>query len=358
MCCVRFTTFAKPQLEMLFIVTSRRSSTYTSCKRSGWFRPSAVRFIHARSAPSHSRERAVQAIRAFSDYQADEARAALSGMAVARQAVTRDLTLASVLALLFFVLLAVLTAESIRRPTQALLRVARGFEKGHWKSALAWAPQEQRDGEREPRNEMARLARALGAAAAALERREQRLHADAQVAAATASSLNKEEIGKAVLLTIVEHISAGCAVLYLRAARAQVLEPLATYGLDGIAGPLNLGQGIPGQAASDGRMMVVQDIPTDTPFQIGFGFERVPPKTVAAVPIIFGSDVLGVLVVASPQALAESDLSFLRAAASQLGLGLRNALTHEEAQHLLLDVGEDRAHTEGQVVRFDKSGLS
>lgn len=309
-------------------------------------------------ALGHLRERAVEAIRVFSDYQADQARAALSGMAVARQAVTRDLTLASVLALLFFILLAVLTAESIRRPTQELLRIAHGFEKGHWKSALAWAPHEPRDGEREPRNEMTRLARALGAAAAALERREQRLHADAQVAAATSSSLDKEEIGRAVLLTVVEHISAGCAVLYLRAARTQVLEPLATYGLDGVAGPLNLGQGIPGQAASNGRMVVVQDIPLDTPFQIGFGFERVPPKTVAAVPIAFGSDVLGVLVVASLQAFGESDLSFLRAAASRLGLGVRNALTHEELQHLLLDVGENRARTEGQAMRLHKSGLS
>jgi CHASE3 domain sensor protein len=95
-------------------------------------------------ALAHLRERAVEAIRVFSDYQADQARAALSGMAVARQAVTRDLTLASVLALLFFILLAVLTAESIRRPTQELLRVAQGFEKGHWKSALAWAPQRLR----------------------------------------------------------------------------------------------------------------------------------------------------------------------------------------------------------------------
>jgi GAF domain-containing protein len=103
-------------------------------------------------------------------------------------------------------------------------------------------------------------------------------------------------------------------------------------------------------------MLLVQDIPADTAFHIGLGFERVPPKTVAAVPIIFGSDVLGVLVVASLQVLGESDLSFLRAAASQLGLGLRNALTHEEAQHLPLDVGEDRAHTEGQAMRLHKSG--
>jgi GAF domain-containing protein len=105
-------------------------------------------------------------------------------------------------------------------------------------------------------------------------------------------------------------------------------------------------------------MMVVQDIPADTPFRIGFGFERVPPKTFAAVPIVFGSDVLGVLVVASLQALGESDLSFLRAAASQLGLGLRNALTHEEAQRLLLDVGANKAPAEGQAVRLYKGGSS
>jgi len=147
--------------------------------------------INARAdrALGHTRERALDAIRVFSDYHGEQARAALAGMAGARQAVTRDLTVTSVLALLFFVALAFLTAESIRRPVRELLTVARDFETGHWKSALAWAPDPEEKSSREPRNEMAQLARALGAAAAALEQREQRLHAAVHAAAAGNSSL-------------------------------------------------------------------------------------------------------------------------------------------------------------------------
>lgn len=299
-------------------------------------------------ALASSRERAIEGIRAFSEYQAQQAQAALSGMALARKAVTRDLIVASVLALLFFVALAFLTAESIRRRTHNLLRIAHGFETGQWKAALTWAPDAQGSAQREPRNEMAQLARALGTAAAALERREQRLHADAEVAAATASSLKKEEIGRGVLLAIAQQVHAGAAVLYLLDAHSQSLDPLATYAFDGDVAPLRLGQGLAGEAARDVRTLVLHDIPSDTPWRIGLGFGRVSPKALAAVPVRFGPELLGVLLIASLQRFDDAVLTFLHAAAGQLGVGLRNALTHEDLQRVLAELRDKNQRIEAQ----------
>jgi signal transduction histidine kinase len=296
---------------------------------------------HAESALNRARERAISAIHDFSHYQAASTRAALAGMAFARDRVTRDIRLGSAFALLWFLGIAFATARAVSKPTRELVEVAQGFETGFWKPALAWAAVSRAESTAaEPRDEMAKLRRALGAAAAALEKREQRLYADAQVASATAASLDVDDIADRVLLAIIEQIRAEAAVLYLRDSGDEILRPIATYALEGEVTPVGIGEGIPGEAMRRARPVVVRDIPSDTALRINAGFDRTVPKVIAAVPVLFGQEAIGVIMVASLRDLGEEDVLFLRVASSQFAIGLRNAKSHEQVQRLLETVRE------------------
>jgi CHASE3 domain sensor protein len=287
-------------------------------------------------ALAHARERAVNAIRDFADYQAQSTRAALAELTAAREALSNDLRFGAVFAFLCFISVGFGIARSVRHSTRELLRVAKDLEIGLWRPALAWAPSGNAlDAHREPRDEMGRLRRALGAAAAALEQRESRLHADAQVASAAAASLEVYDIAEGVLVAMMEYLRAEAGVVYALDRSGELLRPVATYALEGDLPPIRIGEGLPGEAARTGRPIVRNEIPEDTPFQVKIGFEQLRPRTLAAVPILFRQEPIGAFVIASLRRFDDHDLVFLRQAAVQLGVGLSNATTHEFAQNLL-----------------------
>lgn len=95
---------------------------------------------------------------------------------------------------------------------------------------------------------------------------------------------------------------------------------------------LNMGQGIVGQVARDQNPILVEDV-TTAPNWLP---NPLLPETKAeiAVPILFGSQLLGVLDVQHhiPGRLLEEDMAILQAIASQLAIALQNARLYEQAQ--------------------------
>ena len=95
---------------------------------------------------------------------------------------------------------------------------------------------------------------------------------------------------------------------------------------------LNIGQGIVGQVARNQTPLLVEDV-TAAPNWLP---NPLLPETKAeiAVPILFGSQLLGVLDVQHhiPGRLLEEDMAILQAIASQLAIALQNARLYEQAQ--------------------------
>jgi signal transduction histidine kinase/CheY-like chemotaxis protein/CHASE3 domain sensor protein len=284
----------------------------------------------------------------FTAYDREKAAAALGRMAAARRNVTRGLAVSSGVALIGFLVLALATTQSIRRPTRRLLGLAAALEAGDRRAALAAAGSSRAPDRRETRNEMLKLARAFGSAALALERREARLRADGVVASAAAASLEKERMTAEALRAVVEHLEAEVGLIYWLAPGSDVLQPIARYALDEAAGGIRVGEGVPGQAARERRTVVVGGIPADTPFSIRLGFGDAPPRSVAATPITFRDEVLGVLLVGSLRELDAEAVAFLDRAGLQLGIGLRNVLAYDEVQHLLARVREKTEQVQAQ----------
>ncbi|HEX7044610.1 MAG TPA: ATP-binding protein [Burkholderiales bacterium] len=301
-------------------------------------------------AVTAARAAAVAELETLAAAQDEELRVALTEMAAARRAISEGLLVASLFTALVLVAIGYLTMQSVRRPTRQLMRVAAALEAGDWRPALAWAPAAGGPGaaQAHARNEIVRVGRAFGAAARALESRERRLRAKREVAAAAASSLKREELAHAVLAAITAYLQAEVGVVYWRDAESERLVPIARLGIDGEARPVAVGEGVPGRVAQEGRPVVLRDIPRDTPFIVRLGYDEAPPRTVAAYPVAFGGEQLGVVLVASLRDLDDEALSFVRSAALQLGIGLENAHAHEEAQRLLAEVRERNERIQAQ----------
>jgi signal transduction histidine kinase len=119
------------------------------------------------------REKSLASIHRLTDLQEAETMEALDRMAAARDKVSRGLVALAAIGSILCLAIAWFTAQSIRRPTRALLRVAGALERGDWQPALQLAP--SADGLPPQKSEMRALSRAIGAAAAALEQRERDL---------------------------------------------------------------------------------------------------------------------------------------------------------------------------------------
>jgi signal transduction histidine kinase/DNA-binding response OmpR family regulator/HAMP domain-containing protein len=129
------------------------------------------------------------------------------------------------------------------------------------------------------------------------------------------------------------------AILYLHAKKEEALLPLATYGLEkGLLHPgFKLGAGIPGQAAVSSKAILVTEIPSDY-FRISAGSFEGAPRNVLCIPITFKEEPVGVLELASIHSFTDGNIQFMELLASQIGIGIRNSLSHMELKTLSADL--------------------
>ncbi|HEY8535511.1 MAG TPA: ATP-binding protein [Vicinamibacterales bacterium] len=271
---------------------------------------------------------------------------AFDRMASSRESVRRALLAASVLMVGCALVLGYATAQSIARPLRRLVRAAHALEDDDWRPALALAKQQPAPSHR-PRDEVQVLANALGAAATALESRAQRLRTDGELASIAASTLDRRQLAEGVLRIMAAYVRAETGVIYGRRRDSDLLEPLARHAV-GHADLVRVGDGLPGQAAADGRLHVIREIPPDAPFAVRLGYDQAPPRAVAAVPLAFRNEVQGVAILGSLRDFDAEAIAFLEAAGRQVGIALHNAGGHEEVERLLEELRESNQQLQAQ----------
>jgi signal transduction histidine kinase/ActR/RegA family two-component response regulator len=120
------------------------------------------------------RESTLTGIRQFVQQEQAAVGAALEAMDANRQRISQMLAWLAAGSAALFAVAGWLTARSIRRPVRRLFEVATALESGNWRSALSLEPASPQ-GSGPVRDEMLHLGHAFGAAAVALEAREQQL---------------------------------------------------------------------------------------------------------------------------------------------------------------------------------------
>jgi len=268
---------------------------------------------------SARRGEAIDALDQFVALQVQKEEQALAQIDQARTAAARGTSFAVVAALLLLAAGAWLTWRSIREPSRRLLEVAAALEHGDWHPALAWASLGKG---RAQHDEMRLLAQAFGAAAVALEKREQRLRTDRRIASASGSSLSKEAVAEAALSAVCEYAKAEAGALYW--VESGGLVPIAAKGVP-------RGGELAARVVEQKRPLLDPDVP------------------LAAVPVRVHDEVIGVLVVAELRERDPELISFLEAAALQLSFGLQNVKAYSQIHGLMLQLGQKNEQIQAQM---------
>lgn len=238
-------------------------------------------------------------------------------------------------ALLLATLMAYYTAGSVRDPVQRLLLASRALAGGDFHSGIKQA--EAVVGRRSPessRDEVCELAAAFRAMAQELMHREKRLAAQAKLSSVLASTSDPAHMGTEALREIAGYAGLEFGLIYAQDSRAPSLRRIGSYAMNGSLDTIHIGEGIPGEAAASQRRVVVRDIPSDTPFQVDFGFDRVPPRAMVAQPMVSRGELVGTLLVGTVRDLNDDALEFVETSAQQLAVSLQNALAHQQVERL------------------------
>ncbi|MCC7106649.1 MAG: GAF domain-containing protein [Chloroflexi bacterium] len=272
----------------------------------------------------------------------------------------RDLTLWSqllvgVLVSLVALIAGLVATQAVRVPARQLAVAARALGAGDHRPALALAEdipsRSLEDGSRH-RDELRDLAQTFRRMAAQLLQREQRLTAQGRLSAVLASTLEVEPLVSGALDEVLSHTGCELGAVYVHDRLAASLIPLVAAGMSGTLGPLGAGVGLPGQALARRRPVVVRELPSDAPYRLHLGFEQVPARGAAALPMLLGEEVVGVLLLASVRELPSDALAFAESVAPQVGISLRHALVHRQVTRLAVELEEKNTDLQAQAERI------
>jgi signal transduction histidine kinase/CheY-like chemotaxis protein len=340
----------------------KRTSDYREAKRSFITQVGGGQgqtgFEASELALAERRERALSALRAFGALQTRKLTENRHAIRRATDQVTIALATLGGLVLLVTGLAGYLVARSVRAPAAQLGVAARALSTGDYAPALALDERAQSATPRGPfRDEVREAANVFGWMARALKRREERLLAQMRLSDVLAGTLDVDRLAAAALREVVTHIGAEVGAIYLRDADTAALHRLASFGLNGV--PPGAVDGIPRQAAADRRTYVVRDIPPDTPFTVKLGLDAVPPRCVAASPMITRGEVLGVLVLGSVRDLPDAAVDFAQHAAAVIAVGLDNAGAHARIRELVreLQVKNEELQAQNEEVQRQNEEL-
>lgn len=134
---------------------------------------------------------------------------------------------------------------------------------------------------------------------------------------------------------VAERLRAQIAVIYVYDKSAKKLVPTASYGISlKLAGEgFGLGCGIPGQAAADGKIIVVTDVPEDY-VRISSASLEGKARCVICMPMSFREELVGVFELCNIQGFSEADRELLGMIGSQLGIGIKNTLSLKRLRNL------------------------
>jgi PAS domain S-box-containing protein len=168
-----------------------------------------------------------------------------------------------------------------------------------------------------------------------LRKRVEELSALNALGQQVSASLSPEQIIEAALKEIADRANPDLAMLYLRQGEELLLRSVYPDEPEHVhrpPTPIRVGQSLLGLAVREGQALYSRSIRSDPRCTLET-WKEAGIRSFAALPLLKGEEVLGVLGLASAK---ERDLdqqaAFLEALASQTAMGLQNALLHQQLQ--------------------------
>jgi len=159
-------------------------------------------------------------------------------------------------------------------------------------------------------------------------------HTHGRILTLFSGSYDREAILGATLTILAEAHRYPALAVYLYDEWTGTLNCAASHGVPAdFSRELAPNQGLPGQAVIAGHLLKIE-APGKMPLRIETGLFDVEPATVAACPIAFHEQVLGVLVLASLEPLQERDHDFIERLCAQIGVALNNIKQYQNLKTL------------------------
>ena len=270
---------------------------------------------------------------------------------------SKDTNLATILLLFFLigmsgVILYVLVNmlqenyEKIRLDQQLLTEANRELELGH--SFLENQVRERTQAAEAAREEAEAARRAAEAARSGLEAQVWLATGQTLLADAMRGEQDVNELARNVIRQICVYLHAQAGSLYL--LENKTLTRTGVYAFtepSGQAHSLNLGEGLAGQAAEDGKMLDSGNIPPDTRL-VTTGLVSVLPRQVIAFPFHANGTVMGVIELALFSAVTKAQQDLLEGSSENIGIAFLTGRTRRRLEDLLVETQQQAEELQAQ----------
>ncbi len=133
---------------------------------------------------------------------------------------------------------------------------------------------------------------------------------------------NIEELSKAIVSVLIQHLNAQMGVLYLINEEKDIpsLDLIATYGCDKDIIDKNhfmLGEGLIGSCFANGKTIHIKEVPDDY-FKLTSGLGEAKPSSVIILPLKYEEEVVGIIEFASFNYFKDYQIAFLEKVASNI----------------------------------------
>ncbi len=164
-----------------------------------------------------------------------------------------------------------------------------------------------------------------------------------------------EELSQSIISFFSDYLGAQVGLIYLFDEEKEVLKLSATYAVpaekENILPDYKPGEGMIGQAFSDGKRVVIEHVDSKAPL-IDLGLGKKEPQNLAIVPFSFENQVVGVMEIGSVNAFTPLQIQFIELAVQDLALAVITLNSHIKLRDLL-----DQTQEQAKVLEVQQEEL-
>ncbi|MEV5411958.1 HAMP domain-containing protein [Thermopolyspora sp. NPDC052614] len=147
------------------------------------------------------------------------------------------------------------------------------------------------------------------------------------------------EVARVIMSELTPLVSASYGACYLiDPSHSDDLKLIAGYGVQpgvgGVRERFEMGEGVVGQAALEGKHILLEEVPSDY-ITIRTGLSRSAPAQIVVLPVLFENQVLGVLELATLDRFSEVHLAFLTQLSETIGVTINTIIANSRTEVLL-----------------------
>lgn len=234
--------------------------------------------------------------------------------------------LTNILVLIFVLGMLYLVLSRVFQPVTIMAEVAKNISRGDFSRRVKV----------ETKDEIGTLGRNINSMAGELEQQFRLQRCRQDILQSLVSTLDVDELLNKGLNTVCETFDSKVGAIFLVDLPQKLLIRKASYcpgqQLLTQKETINMGEGLEGLAVTTRQLHIITDIPDNTSYSVNWSGGSIKPECIAAVPLIHGTEALGVMSLAffNKKSIDNPKVQELRNIEAIFGVAINNASTYEQ----------------------------